>query len=29
MVVHLQCSDCGYLWSTDTRERAAPASDAA
>ena len=22
MVVHLQCSDCGYLWSTDTRRRA-------
>jgi hypothetical protein len=21
-VVHLQCSDCGYLWSTDTRNRA-------
>ncbi|BBZ16645.1 hypothetical protein MGAD_09800 [Mycolicibacterium gadium] len=20
--VHLQCSDCGYLWSTDTRNRA-------
>ena len=21
-LVHLQCSDCGYLWSTDTRKRA-------
>jgi hypothetical protein len=22
-LVHLQCARCGYLWSTDTRERAA------
>ena len=20
-LVHLQCADCGYLWSTDTRKR--------
>jgi len=22
-LVHLQCHDCGHLWSTDTRKRAA------
>ena len=28
-VVHLQCPDCGYLWSTDTREGARRRFDAA
>jgi hypothetical protein len=28
-LVHLQCSDCGNLWSTDTRKRAKPHTDAA
>ncbi len=29
MLVHLQCPDCGYLWSTDTRKRARRRSEAA
>jgi len=28
-VVHLQCPDCGHLWTTDTRRRADRKSDAA
>jgi hypothetical protein len=28
-VVHLQCRDCGHLWTTDTRRRADRKSDAA
>jgi hypothetical protein len=28
-LVHLQCADCGHLWSTDTRERTRRQSDAA
>ncbi|AGB23952.1 hypothetical protein Mycsm_03674 [Mycobacterium sp. JS623] len=28
-VVHLQCRECGHLWSTDTRNRARGQSDAA
>ncbi|MDT5236921.1 MAG: hypothetical protein QOF47_2908, partial [Mycobacterium sp.] len=28
-LVFLQCPDCGYLWSTDTRERGRRRSDAA
>ena len=28
-LVHLQCRDCGHLWSTDTRGRGRRQSDAA
>jgi hypothetical protein len=28
-VVHLQCRDCGHLWTTDTHRRADRKSDAA
>jgi hypothetical protein len=28
-LVHLQCADCGHLWSTDTRGRGRKQSDAA
>ena len=28
-VVHLQCPDCGHLWSTDTRRRRQRRTDAA
>jgi hypothetical protein len=28
-LIHLQCPDCGHLWSVDTRKRGRRQSDAA